>query len=315
MEASLNHFVRYDLEGHSSVSAVAESLLANEKLIKEAVLLIEALVPGLVIEQTTVSVRRIGQESPLTQAFVAAMVVAFQPKLERDVPKIITDLTGVTVPEQYHTVLSLLVMIIAVYGISKAIDLLFPSRGKKALDRDYHNLILVAGGLIQTPPAQLDTAVRARYGAKKTSQVTSLVRGFFAPTAGKEKAQIIAPNGSVISSSALLEIPQLAIPQTVEDAEKTDTQFENNKRIVIHAMDRDRGKIGWAAHIPSLFEDRIPMKLDKTIKPETLFTKRQIIGDVLIVYRLDEEENRMPSEMHLLRIKEPKRGSRGRGRS
>jgi hypothetical protein len=83
-----------------------------------------------------------------------------------------------------------------------------------------------------------------------------------------------------------MEIPQLAIPQTVEDAEKTDTQFENNKRIVIHAMDRDRGKIGWAAHIPALFEDRIPMKLDKTIKPETLFTKRQIVGDVLLVYRL-----------------------------
>ena len=97
-----------------------------------------------------------------------------------------------------------------------------------------------------------------------------------------------------------MEIPQLAIPQTVEDAEKTDTQFENNKRIVIHAMDRDRGKIGWAAHIPSLFEDRVPMKLDKTIRPKSLFTKRQITGDVLIVYKLDEEENRIPSEIHLL---------------
>ena len=166
------------LDGRSSVAAVAESLVANEKLIKEAALLLEALVPGLVIEQTTVSVRRIGQELLLTQAFVATMVVAFQPKLVRDVPKIITDLTGVVIPEQYHTALSLLVMIIAVYGISKAIEILFPSRGQKALDGDYRNLILVAGDLIQTPAAQIDTAVRARYGGKKVSQVTSLVRGF-----------------------------------------------------------------------------------------------------------------------------------------
>ncbi len=273
MEASLNHFVQYDLDGDSSISAIAESLVANEKLVKEAVLLLEALIPGLLIERATVSVRRVVQESPLKEAFVVALVAAFQPKLERDVPKIITDLTGIVVPDHYHTVLSLLVMIIAIYGISKTIDMLFPSRGKKALDGDYHNLTLVAGDLIQTAPAQIDTAVRARYGGKKVSQVSSLVRGFFAPTAGKENARILAPNGSFISSPALMEIPQFAIPQTVEDAEKTDTQFENNKRIVIHAMDRDRGKIGWAAHIPSLFEDRVPMKLDKTINPESAVHK------------------------------------------
>jgi hypothetical protein len=44
---------------------------------------------------------------------------------------------------------------------------------------------IVAGDLIQTPPAQIDMAVRARYGARKISQVTLLVRGVFVPTAGK----------------------------------------------------------------------------------------------------------------------------------
>jgi hypothetical protein len=145
LEASLNHFVQYDLDGRSSVAAVAESLLANEKLIKEATLLLEAITPGLVIEQTIVSVRRIGQESPLTQAFVTALVITFQPKLERDVPKIITDLTGIEVPCHYHTLLSLLVMIIAVYGITKTIDLLFPARGKKALEADYHDWLWLQG--------------------------------------------------------------------------------------------------------------------------------------------------------------------------
>jgi hypothetical protein len=76
METSLNHFVEYDLDGISSVAAVAESLLANERLAKEAALLLEALIPGLVIEQTTVSVKRVVQESPLKEAFVVALVAA-----------------------------------------------------------------------------------------------------------------------------------------------------------------------------------------------------------------------------------------------
>lgn len=307
METSLNHFVEYDLDGISSVAAVAESLLANERLAKEAALLLEALIPGLVIEQTTVSVKRVVQESPLKEAFVVALVAAFQPKLEHDMPKIITDLTGVVVPEHYHTLLSLFVMIIAIYGISKAIDLLFPGRGKKELDGNYKKLVLVAGDLIQVPPAQIETAVRARYSGRRISQVSSLVRGYFAPTLGRGKARIVAPNGSEISAPALMEIPQLAIPQTIEDSERTETQFENNKRIILHAMDRDRGKLGWAAHIPSLFEDRVPMKLDKTIDPATLFTKRQIIGDVLVVYTIDEGGNRLASELHLLRIRERRR--------
>jgi hypothetical protein len=311
VETSLNHFVEYDLDGISSVAAVAESLIANERLAKEAALLLEALVPGLIIERTNVSVRRVVQESPLKEAFVVALVATFQPKLEHDLPTIITDLTGVVVPEHYHTVLSLFVMIIAVYGISKAIDLLFPSNSKKELDEDYKNLVLVAGDLINIPPPQIETAVRARYSRRRISQVTSLVRGYFAPTTGREKARIVAPDGSEISAPALKEIPHFAIPQTIGDTEKTETQFENNKRIILHAMDRDRGKLGWAAHIPSLFEDRVPMKLDKTIDPEALFTKRQVTGDVLVVYNIDEEGNRIPSELHLLRIRERKRRRKG----
>jgi hypothetical protein len=97
----------------------------------------------------------------------------------------------------------------------------------------------------------------------------------------------------------------LSLAEAAEEDEeqKTDSQFENDKRIIIHAMDRDRGKYGWAAHIPDLFEDRVPMKLDKTIDPASLFTKTEIIGDVLIVHSVDKSGVRMPSEIHLLRIK------------
>ncbi len=81
MESSLRHVIEYDVESYPTVSALAESLIANERLVKEAVLLLEAFAPGLIVENTTVSVRRIVQESPLKQMLVAAIVTAVQPKL------------------------------------------------------------------------------------------------------------------------------------------------------------------------------------------------------------------------------------------
>jgi hypothetical protein len=62
------------------------------------------------------------------------------------------------------------------------------------------------------------------------------------------------------------------------------------------------GKVGWAGHIPALFEERVPMKLDKSIDPESLFTKTEIIGDVLIQYDVAEDGKKTPSEFHLLRL-------------
>jgi hypothetical protein len=310
MDMSLWHTVRYDIDGHSSVTAIAESLIANERLAKEAVLLLEAFIPGLLIESSTVSVRYVAQESPLKQAFVVALVAAYQKQLEKEIPAVITELTGINVSERYSTLLTILVMIIAVYGISKVVELLFPSRGKGELDKTYFSLTLVAGNLVHATPREIDTAVRARYSGKKIAQLTSMVRGFFTPTAGRANARIVGPDGSEIENKALAQIPQLALPETIEPSEQTETQFEYNRRIVIHAMDRDRGKVGWAAHIPALFADRVPMKLDKTIDPQSLFTKKQITGDVLIVYKVDEAGNRVPSEIHLLRIHFPTR-SRG----
>jgi len=304
LEASLPHFVEYDVEGRPSITALAESLVANERLAKEAILLLEAYIPGLTVETTSVSVRRITQDSPLKQAFVVAIVAAFQPRLERDVPSIIADLTGHTLPEQYHSLVTILVLMIAVYGISKTVEVLFQGRKKGALDENYRSLTVVAGDLFHVTPDTIDAAVRARYSGKKPAQIGSFVRGFFAPTAGRPGSRIIGSPGIEIGSEALAQIPQLALPDTIEPAEKTDTQFEYDKRIVIHAMDRDRGKFGWAGHIPDLFQERVPMKLDKSIDPQSLFTKTEVVGDVLIVYDLNDAGERTPSEIHLLRLKD-----------
>ncbi len=286
MDALLPHQVRYDVDGHIPVSVIAESLVANGKLAREAAFLLEALIPGMVIERAEVSVRRISHESPLQQAFVVAVVAAFQEDVARDVPVIFTDITGLEVPARYHAILTVIVLMIAAYGISKAIERLFPARKTDKIEENFKSLTVVAGDLIQVPPAQIEATIRGRLADKKQNKLGATIIG----------------GGSEISSPALAQIPNFSTAESIAAGEVIDTKFENNQRIVIHAMDRDRGKLGWAGHIPDLFDERVPMKLDKSIDPESLFTKTEITGDVLIVYDVDDDGAKTPSEFHLLRI-------------
>jgi hypothetical protein len=309
MDAYLPHQLRYDVEGHVPVSVVAESMVANARLAVEAAFLLEALIPGFVVERAEASVRRLSHESPLQQAFVVALVAAYQKNLEKDVPAIVTDLTGLVVPERHHTLLTIVVLMIAIYGISKTIERLFPSRKTDKIDENFKSLTIVAGDLIQIAPAQVEATVRGRLADKKHSQLGAAIRGFFAPAAGREGAVIVG-GGTEISAPALAQIPNLSAPEADTPSDVIDTKFENNQHIIIHAMDRDRSKMGWAGHIPELFDDRVPMKLDKSIDPESLFTKTEITGDVLIVYDVDDEGVRTPSEFHLLRIGHAPRAKR-----
>jgi hypothetical protein len=304
MDTLLPHQVRYDVDGHIPVAIVAESLIANGKLATEAAYLLEALIPGFVVERAQVSVRQVSHESPLREVFAVAIVAAFQSNLERDVPAIVTDLTGLVVPDHYHTLLTVIVMMIAVYGVSKTIERLFPAKKTDQIEESFKNLTLVAGDLIQMQPEQVETAVRARLADPKQGQLTSTIRSFFAPTVGHPGATI-AGAGTTIGASAIAQIPDFNTTETVVADDTTESQIENEKKIIIHAMDRDRGKYGWAGHIPELFDDRVPMKLDKKIKPESLFTKTEIWGDVLILYNVDKEGVRTPVEFHLLRIGNP----------
>jgi hypothetical protein len=228
--------------------------------------------------------------------------------LKKISPAIIKELSGYTVPEHYNSLITVLVMMIAIYGISKVLEILFPERKKTELDENYRSLTVIAGDIISASPETIDAAIRGRFSGKKPNQLASFVKGFFAPAEGHPDTKIVSTNGRAqISSKALQEIPLLSIPDVPETQETTDNVFENDKRIVIHAMDMDRSKSGWAGHMPDLFDDRVPMKLDKTIDPQSLFAKRQIRGDVLIGYDVDEAGKRTPREIHLLRIKDEKR--------
>src|SRR5437879_3250997 len=142
--------------------------------------------------------------------------------MERDVPAIVTDLTGLVVPDRYHTLLTVIVLMIAIYGISKTIERLFPTRKTDKLDENFRSLTVVAGDLIQTPPAQIEATIKGRLADKKQGQLSSAIRSFFAPAAGKEGDAIVG-GGTLITADALKQIPNLAAPEPESPTDIIDT--------------------------------------------------------------------------------------------
>lgn len=109
----LSHVLTYTTAGDVPVEVVARSLIANERLIRESLRVIESSSPGSEISAVRVRVSSLSNASPLKQVFAVALFVAFQKDLEREVPSLIEKLTGHTVPEQFSTLVTVLVIMVA----------------------------------------------------------------------------------------------------------------------------------------------------------------------------------------------------------
>lgn len=285
----------------ATVPEVIATISANEQLLHEAAEILALCVPGLAVESCRVTVRSIVQESPLREYFAFAIVATYQKELEKAVPAVIHDLFDVQVPDDYRSIITVFVMLTAIYGISKAIERLFPGKKRENLDNAYAGMTHVAGDLIQVSPERIDEAMQRRFEKKGAKRIGAAARRFFAPVAGTG-GSVRGLGGVEIPAEAVAEIPPEATPPLAEPDDNPETEFLNKVKIEVHAMDRDRGKQGWAGHIPDHFPERVRMIVDKTINLEALFGKREVRGDVFVVYDLDEDGRRCPREFHLLRV-------------
>jgi hypothetical protein len=84
--------------------------------------------------------------------------------------------------------------------------------------------------------------------------------------------------------------------------EPPDMEPVENVRIELHAQDVDRAKAGWAAVIPEVSPNRLRMQIYPPLKPEDIYTKTEVIGDIILVSRQTESGNAEPYMFHLVRI-------------
>lgn len=307
MDAVFRHYIEYAVEDAVPVSDVAASLIANERLLRQVVPALEELFPGLKVEPKRITLPALSQASPLKELFAFAVVLTFQEDLKKEVPDLISEMIGIEISDKYDTLLTVLVMILAIWGISKAFDKLFPGRRKEHLDEERHRLINVAGDLIQVPPERIAEAVEGVAKGQRARSITVAAQKFFTPARRPGGAEVRSHSPDVSIRREAVSEAQSAIGVSIDEEPVVGelppaSDFEFNVEIVLHAMDKDRIKQGWAGHIPGLIEERVPMRVDKTIPPQTLFGRQVIRGDIFVVYDVDEEGNRKAREFVLLRL-------------
>lgn len=305
MDVTLFHEIEYEITDAVAVEDLIKSLEANARLLRNAGTLLTVIAPGLHIEPKRVSVVHLSQESPLKELLAFAVVVTNQDDLEEQVPELIESLTGVQLPDRYDTLITVLVMLIAIYGISKAFEVLFPGRDKRDLDETRDSLLTRASRLTGVAARRIHDAIEILFTGRQRRALVGASQGMMAPTRNQPNPSIRSGGDILVSPSAVREAQAasgLPYDPKDDDTPRASSEFHRDVRVILHAMDKDRKRRGWAGHCPDLFDDRIPMHLEKTLDPGAIFGKDEIMGDILLTSEEDENGDMQPKEFLLIQV-------------
>lgn len=297
MEITIPHRTLYDFEGRASVAEVAKSLLAQDKLIGEAMAVLEACFPHLTLEGLRVEVREVTQASPFRTYVDAIILAAYAPDLGHDVPDVLNTLFGINIPDSYDSIVSVLVLLIAVWGVDRVRAKLAPGKKEPALTAERERLLTVAADRAAVTRDQMEEAVESVLEKHKRSIMRASL-DFISP-AKRHKADSISVTGEKISKAAIE-----ATPSDVDLAQyepPTETVPHDGVLVQFRAHDLDRNK-HWAATITDVSPDRKPMHLAPDIRPERLFERKSVKADVLVTSVRDQDGEYIPSLYYLEKV-------------
>lgn len=298
MDIILPHRVEYEVKGPVTVDEIIATLQANADLFQELAPLLERLVPGLTVEQVTLRVREIHHGS-LRELFFAALVVAFQEDLKKEIPPVVEKLFGKSVPEEYDTLVTIAVLALLFYGADFLYRITTKNLGAAKLRHQFEEMVHELSVQYGISEKAVRDYFDERYG--KPSRIKKLADAtgkFFRPSRRQNNAPVKVGHKR-IESDVVSEVPS---DVQIDAIEKLQTsEIVEGVEIELHAKDRDRDKQGWAGVIPSISKKRLRMLLNPPIEPEDVWGREVIWGDVMLV-REQKGDVFEPVEFHLTRI-------------
>jgi hypothetical protein len=269
-ETTFRHELVYPDNHGITLSDIAATLIAHERLIPVAVEILERSFPGLQVEKVSINFDY-ARTGSLSEALFIAILAVYQKKIDETVPRMVEHLTGIQVPDDLKPILSIIIIILLYYG-AKA---LFERGGKKEsapphIQGDYNTYINVAAAKMNLLPDTLNKAVEAAAGGKRKSKVARSAIDLFRPAKRGGNGRIISPGAAEIGASAVAEFPDEIMLAELDE----DTEIENFSDVIleIRATDRDAADRGCAGRLvsESFATRRLPLKLYPTIDRETL---------------------------------------------
>lgn len=291
--------VHYLTPGTVPIEDVIDALLSAKLLIEEGGYNLSSLVPGLHIEQVSVTVRSITQESPLREMLFAAIYLTAQKDLEREVPAMIELLTGIQVSENFKTIVTLSVLIALFYGAAYVKDLVVHVTADSKIKKQLDAMIKDLSGRTGKTEDQIRKFLDERYKPKgKLKILGEAAFKFFKPSKSQSDSPIQV-NDRAISHELVADVPQSYAYEQIMD-EQSARPFPNID-LELHAQDKDRDASGWAAVPRGITDKRLRMKLVDGVSPEQLWGRDQIHGDIIVKYKRVGTDM-VPTEIHLTRV-------------
>lgn len=299
MEVALRHALSYSTKGDVPVAIVAKNLLANERLVQESLRVLGDCIDGLEIQKVTVKVAYVSNESPLKEIFAIGLFLAFQKDLEQEVPDIIQRLTGHTVPDSADTLVTVLVLIAAIYVIDATIKRVFPGKEAKLLKKAYKDKIAELSTMTGIDQDTIERQLEKRLSEGKQKSLFKRAHDFFLPAKIEPNVNILIENNVVINQSVIAEIPS---DIDFAQVDKTNSYDLSGVRIEIHRADKDYSQSGWVAVIEEVSDKRRKMVLPPDISPSDLFGRDSLTGDISVVEQMQDDGEYVTKEYHLLRL-------------
>lgn len=291
--------ITYETTGATPLSDIIASLQATDVLAREAIALVPQFIPGIVVEKCSLNVLHLSQESPLRELFMFSLIIAFQDSLEAEVPPMLEDLFKVEVSSDYDTLVTVIFMIVLFYGADYSIQAVKKIVSNQKLKKKYDEVLQDLSSATGQTKEEIEQILEKRFG--KPALMKRLIENaqrFFLPS-HREGGAPIQIDRSDIEEDAIREVPFLGSVDSPADLSK----YEPRQDVVleIHAQDRDKGSTGWAAIAEEISDQRLRMKIMDPVKPEQLWGRDTIRGNIVIVSKLTAYGYR-PTEIHLTEV-------------
>jgi len=300
VERVFKHVVRYPNIGAASIDDIAAALVANDRFAKRLPALIEALAPGLNVDQLTVEFRKL-EKNGLIEEVLVHLLTTYQKQIEGRIVEGVETLTGIEISEGSETLVSVLIVLVALFAAREIWRRLFPDKPAVHIEGDYNTYVQVVSNKFGTSAEVLERVLENIVGKKDTTALRKSAGDFFRPAkrGGNSAIEVVGTPG--ISAKAVEEFPNDATLESLED-DRSD-QFQNVE-IAFHAWDIDKNKSGWAVHLPGLLDRRTKATLFPSVKMSTLTGVKRAKGDVIVNYRTDKNGNEIASIVHIVNILE-----------
>lgn len=300
MELTTTHKIYYSNKRHIPLAEIAESLIALEGIIRQSPNVLEKLFPGTKIQGVEIYLSELRSGS-LYEDVVIKLIFGSQKKFDEFIANI-REKSGLDNLKSNNKLLSVILVAMVLTGgayyLGKSKNSEAPNNN--VIENNINIVINNGADMVQMDADDFRSIIEDGVIDKDKLAKDSIK--FIKPAKRDEGSDITFDEDPDISvnKDSVQAIPRFL---TEPEAEEAIEDFDRTE-IIIRATDLDSFRRGWAAIVPSISNKRVKLQLDPHINSEDLMQHPTLLGSVTVIFKYDDNGNKIPSLYFLREIYE-----------